>query len=155
MHVRSGTHFRRGMILPTLFHGTGQVDANHMAAGNIDVTQGGGEFGRGFYTQYSERKARAWARKVAVRLNGPPVVLRLDVDDGAYGALTVFHLNAQRGLNLTDILDFWNAKPVFTTGCCDVIEGPIVGDPQRIQQKLESNGAQNVLNSNQTVRTVI
>jgi len=106
-------------------------------------------------TQYSERKARAWARKVAARLNGPPVVLRLDVDNGAYGALIVFHLDAQRGLYLTDILDSWHAKRIFTTGCCDAIEGPITGDAQRIQQKFESNNAQDLLNGNQTVRMVI
>jgi len=122
---------------------------------NIQVGVGGGEFGRGFYTQYSERKARAWTRRVAARLNGPPVVLRLDIDNGAYGALIVFPLNAQRGLNLTDILDSWHAKRSFTTGCCDIIEGPIAGDAQKIQQKFESNNAQNLLNSNQTVRTVI
>jgi hypothetical protein len=140
----------------TLFHGTGQQDATLMQGppGQINVTIGGGEFGRGFYTQHSERKAREWARKLAARLNGPPVVLRLDIDDAAYGALNIFYLNAQRGLNLTEILDFWHAKDVFTTGCCDVIEGPIAGDAQRIQQKFESNDAQDLLNGNQTIRTV-
>jgi hypothetical protein len=58
---------------------------------NIQVGLGGGEFGRGFYTQYSERKAREWARNVAARFNGPPVVLRLDVDDGAYAKMTTYH----------------------------------------------------------------
>jgi hypothetical protein len=98
------------------------------------------------------------ARKVAARLNGPPVVLRLDIDNAAYGALTVFPLDALRAVNLTDILDFWHpwhAKGVFTTGCCDAIEGPIAGHAQWLQQKFESNNAQTLLNGNQTVRMVI
>lgn len=123
--------------------------------GNIQIASGGGEFGMGFYTQYSERKALAWAKKVAVRLNGPPVVLRLDIDNPAYGALTVLPLNVQRALNLTDILDSWQVKRLFITGCGDVIEGPIVGDAHRMQQKFESVNSQNLLNGNRTNRSVI
>jgi hypothetical protein len=123
--------------------------------GQISVGIGGGEFGRGFYTQYSERNARRWALRVRARLNGPPAVLRLDINDAAYGALIVFPLDLRRALNLTDLLYFWNATRVFATGCCDAIEGPLSGNAQRLQQKFESTKAEMLLNGNQTVRTVI
>ncbi len=78
--------------VPTVFHGTGLNDAQHMARppGQIDVTQGGGEFGRGFYTQYASWGARAWAIRVAPRLNGAPCVLRLDIDSAAYGGFGLY-----------------------------------------------------------------
>jgi hypothetical protein len=43
--------------VPTVFHGTGLNDAQQMATnpGHIDLTAGGGEFGRGFYSQYLRR----------------------------------------------------------------------------------------------------
>jgi hypothetical protein len=143
--------------VPTLFHGTGQIDAADMSAapGQINVAIGGGEFGRGFYTPYSEWHARRWALRVRSRLNGSPVVLRLDINDLAYGGLNMLSLDARLGLNLTEILDFWQAKAIFTTGCCDFIEGPIAGTIGRMQQKFESINAQTLLNSNDTVRTVV
>lgn len=140
--------------MPTLFHGTGHADATHMSNGNIDLV-GGGEFGKGFYTQYAERHARAWALRVRQRLNGAPVVLELDIDAVAYGGLSVLWLDAKLGPNLTEILDHWNAKATFTTGCCDFLEGPIMGNMMRMQQKFESTNAMLLLNGNGTQRSVI
>jgi len=65
--------------------------------GNIDVTRGGGEFGRGFYTQYSERRALQWAIRCSNRINGLPCVLRLDIDDNSYGNMDIQHLNDVSG----------------------------------------------------------
>ena len=143
--------------MPTVFHGTGLNDAQHMARppGQIDVTQGGGEFGRGFYTQYASWGARAWAIRVAPRLNGAPCVLRLDIDSAAYGALAFTHLDANSGPALTAMLQQNNQEDTYVDGTCDVIEGPIMGNMARMQQKFESGNAQALLNGNSTVRTVI
>lgn len=146
----------QGFVVQTRFHGTGLNDAVAMATspGTINVLLGAGEFGRGFYTQHSQRRALQWAIRVKVKLNGSPCVLRLDIDDAAYARLTVLALDVRLGLNLTEILGHWGVKATFMTGCCDLIEGPIGGDISRIQQKFESDDAQVVLNGNDTQRTV-
>src|ERR1700752_2087914 len=93
--------------------------------GQIDVTRGGGEFGRGFYTQYAEYHALAWAIRVQARLNGAPCVLRLDIDDAAYGTLTVHYLDAVTGPALAAMLDQTGQKGTYVEGTHDLIEGPI------------------------------
>jgi hypothetical protein len=147
----------RGGDVPTLFHGTGLEDAPQMATnpGQIDVTSGGGEFGRGFYTQYSAWHARAWAIRVAPRLNGLPCVLRLDIDDAGYGALAFLYLDAVTGPALTARLQQTQQEATWLEGTCDAIEGPTMGNMARMQQKFESVNAQTLLNGNSTTRTVI
>jgi hypothetical protein len=123
--------------------------------GQIDVTAGGGEFGRGFYTQYSEWHARAWAIRTSPRLNGAPCVLRLDIDDAAYGALTILYLDGITGPALTAMIYQTNQQDTYVDGTCDVTEGPIMGNVRRMQQKFESANAQALLNGGSTTRTVI
>jgi hypothetical protein len=143
--------------MPTVFHGTGLNDAVLMAGppGQIDVTRGGGEVGRGFYTQYSERNALRWALRVSVRLNGAPCVLRVDVDDATWGAFDIVYLDANTGPALTDQLDQAGERHTYVNGTCDLLEGPIAGDVARIQHKFESDPAQAVLNGPLTVRTIV
>jgi hypothetical protein len=147
----------RKETVPTVFHGTGLNDAHSMAGppGQIDVTLGGGEFGRGLYTQYSERRALAWAIRVSARLNGPPCVLRLDIDDAEYGKFAILYLDAQTGPALTDDLDNTGQRRTYVDGSHDLIEGPIMGNVRHMQQKFESAHSQAVLNGASTTRTVI
>jgi hypothetical protein len=143
--------------VPTVFHGTGLHDANTMAGppGQIAVHLGGGEHGRGFYTQYSERRALAWAIRVSARLNGPACVLRLDIDNNEYTALAILYLDATTGQALTDHLDNTGQRRTYVDGNHDLIQGPILGNIAHMQQKFESVAAQVVLNGNSTMRTVI
>jgi hypothetical protein len=143
--------------VPTLFHGTGLDDAPQMATtpGRIDVTRGGGEFGRGFYTQYAEYHALAWAIRVRARLNGAPCVLRLDIEDAAYATLTVHYLDSVTGPALTALLDRTGEKHTYVDGTCDLMEGPIMGNPSRLQQKFVSQRSEQVLNGSATTRMVV
>jgi hypothetical protein len=156
-HRGPGYHLGEEETMPTLFHGTGLNDAQQMATnpGTIDVTRGGGEFGRGFYTQYSSWHARAWAIRVATRLNGPPCVLRLDIDDAAYGALAFVYLDGTTGPALTAMINQAQQEDTYVDGTCDVIDGPIMGNLARRQQKFESANAQALLNGTSTTRTVM
>lgn len=43
------------------YHGTSSTNAASLASGAIDVTLGGGELGRGFYTGEHLHEAKAWA----------------------------------------------------------------------------------------------
>jgi hypothetical protein len=143
--------------VPSVFHGTGLHDAHTMVGppGTIDVTLGGGEYGRGFYTQNSERRALAWAIRVSARLNGPPCVLKLDIDDGMYGKFLVLYLDAQTGPALTNYLENTGQKRTYVDGNHDLIEGPMMGKMAYVQQKFESAHAQSALNGKSTQRTVI
>ena len=62
-----------------IFHGTSPTVAASLAAGGVDVTQGGGELGVGFYTGEYLHVAKAWAihRYGAKQQN----VVEFDVDD--------------------------------------------------------------------------
>jgi len=123
--------------------------------GQIDVTVGGGEFGRGFYTQHSAWYARAWAIRVSPRLNGAPCVLRLDIEDAAYGGLTFRYLDVTTGRALSAMIYQASQESTYVDGTCDVIEGPVMGNMGRRQQKFESGKAQALLNGQSTTRTVI
>ena len=43
------------------YHGTSTVNATSLTSGSIDVTLGGGELGRGFYSGGHLHEAKAWA----------------------------------------------------------------------------------------------
>lgn len=45
------------------FHGTGLLQAQEIITNRIDLTQGGGELGQGFYTTETDFIAFAWAEK--------------------------------------------------------------------------------------------
>lgn len=143
--------------LATLFHGTGTVEAQAIVGppANVSVSLGGGEFGRGFYTQYSERHALAWAIRVEGALSGPPCVVRVDVNNLSYATLVFLYLNAVTGPALTTMLDNTNQKGTYLDGSCDVIEGPIMGKATRVQQKFESPNAESMLNGPNTVLSIV
>ena len=43
------------------YHGTDSATASSISNGGVDVTLGGGELGRGFYTGEHLHEAKAWA----------------------------------------------------------------------------------------------
>jgi hypothetical protein len=92
---------------------------------------------------------------VSIRLNGSPCVLRLDIDDVAYGAFAILYLDANTGPALTKQLDNTGQRRTYVDGNHDIIEGPIMGNSAHVQQKFESAASATVLNGNMTTRTVI
>lgn len=47
------------------FHGTSSNNAKKINSANVDVELGGGELGRGFYTQEFKSEAKSWAFNVS------------------------------------------------------------------------------------------
>ena len=143
--------------MPTVFHGTKHADATTMAGpasgnGTIDVSRGGGEFGKGFYTQKKRAHAMAWA----INRFSPsdlPCVLKLEVDDGKYLALDVKLLDLKDARKLTQKLRQQKRTKSHTEGK-DVVAGPLNLDPRREQQKFESSDAEDLLNGPDTQREV-
>ncbi|HVX15902.1 MAG TPA: hypothetical protein VHC22_32260 [Pirellulales bacterium] len=143
--------------MPTLFHGTRLNFARHMAgtaaAGQIDVTLGGGEYGRGFYTQKSQANALAWA----INRFSPaahPCVLQLDVQDPLYLALNIKLLDLKDAKKLTQKLRKTGTTKTYLHGG-DVVVGPLNLNTKKEQQKFESNNGQALLNGRDTTRRVI
>ncbi len=144
--------------MPVLFHGTRHAHATAMAGpangqGAIDVTRGGGEFGRGFYTQKSQANALAWAInrfKPADR----PCVLQLDVVDASYLAQNIKLLDLKDARKLTQKLRSNGTTKTYLHGG-DIVVGPLNLNAKKEQQKFESSNAQTLVNGPNTARTVI
>ena len=129
-----------------IFHGTSPTIAASLATGGVDVTQGGGELGMGFYTGQYLHVAKAWAfhRHGAKQQN----VVEFDVDDDDVLALDLLLLGAGEA-SFTRA----NLKRKGTTRThvfsCDMVWSPIVGTDkiQSDQHKWESSRSESSLNS--------
>lgn len=142
--------------MPRFYHGTRLADAQAMQGdgptdGGIDVTRGGGEFGRGFYTQDAKSNALSFVQnKFPAREH--PCLLQLDLEDAAYDSLDRRELDARSGARLTRRLRSAGTTATHLEGV-DVVVGPL-GRWAR-QQKFESAEAQSTLNSIDTRRTIL
>lgn len=139
--------------MPIKYHGTSKENAIAMAAnpGTIDViTKGGGEFGRGFYTQDSLGNA---FRRGYLLYGTNGAVLVLSIDDPTYHALSFMRLSLNRAQMLNARLRSRNATSTYTTRH-DVIVGPLVNQSKIMQQKFQSLSAQTLINGPRTQRTV-
>jgi hypothetical protein len=136
--------------MPVLYHGTNRPFATTMAAGAVDVTRGGGEFGRGFYTQDSSGNA---ARRGQYLYGNNSAVLILTLDDRAYHALNFRRLTLSMAQALNARLRAGNARQTYVTPH-DALVGPLVYQPRIEQQKFQSANAQDLLNGLLTQRTV-
>lgn len=131
------------------YHGTSLAHAAYMAQGNISVTKGGDEFGRGFYTQKSRANAARWA----FTRYPAPAILEIGIPDHIYDSFHVVCLDLIKARKLVQRLRNTNKTNSYLRKC-DVIEGPLAGSPQHIQYKFESDSAQNVLNGSAATREV-
>ena len=139
--------------MPVLYHGTSRAFATAMAAspGTIDVlTRGSGELGRGFYTQDSIANA---FRRAYARWGQQGAVLVLTVDDSEYHTLTFKRMTLNSAQKLFAKLRGAKKEKTFAT-MHDVLEGPLVYQPQIRQQKFQTSKAQDLLNQQYTQRSV-
>ncbi len=138
------------------FHGTSAAVARGIAGskrGAVDVTRGGGELGRGFYTGEHLYEAKAWAFHRDGDKQGN--VVEFATEEGAFFALDVLSLDAGEAGRLRQRLRQAATSRTHRAGV-DVIWAPIVGSDRVTgqQYKWESASAQSVLNGQQTVRRV-
>lgn len=143
--------------MPTVFHGTKHADATAMAgpaggSGTIDVSRGGGEFGKGFYTQKSRAYAMAWALN-RFSPTDHPCALKMEVDDSKYLALDIKLLDLKDARKLSVRLR-QQKRTKSHTESKDVVVGPLNFNPKREQQKFESSDAEDLLNGTDTTREV-
>jgi hypothetical protein len=141
--------------MPTFYHGTRRTDANAMAGppGAIDVTRGGGEFGRGFYTQDSCSNALTWVQN-RFPASQMPSLLEIEIDDQEYSQLSDRILTLRQAIRLTQRIRAAGTANTHIEGV-DVVIGPLNGSNWIEQQKFESQDAENLLNGPHTQRRVI
>jgi len=139
--------------MPVSYHGTSRANAESMIGqpnqGNISVARGGGELGRGFYTQDHKTNAMRWA----TARNRLPAVLTINIQNAAYNNLRIKEISTSRSRSLNQSLRA-NQTTMTYTNVYDVIEACLINDQSIKQFKFQSNNAQQVLNGQQTSRTL-
>lgn len=136
------------------YHGTSSVSAVAIAHGAVNVTRGGGELGRGFYSGEHLHEAKAWAfhQSGDKRRN----VIEFETPDTDVENLSIKLLD-----HGTAILTRHRLRNTATTRVhlfnYDMVWAPIVGSERASgdQYKWESQAAQTLLNGSMTARTVL
>jgi hypothetical protein len=136
------------------YHGSSASAVSKIATGKVDVTLGGGELGRGFYTGQYLHEAKAWAfqrsgdrRRNVVVLSTPDtqvVSLVFEVLDYRYASLRRSQIK-KSGETRTYLFGK------------DLVWAPIVGTTRASgdQFKWESQAAEFLLNGAQTIRKIV
>jgi hypothetical protein len=137
-----------------LFHGTNVAGANSIVGPPqaADVTKGGGELGRGFYTGDNLSLAVAWA----AGRHGPSSakVIEIDIDNSAYAALNIKIIQKWK-----HVFQFWryliknSAVSTHLFGY-DVVCAPFATISMSHQVKFESTAAEGVLNKKSTMQVL-
>jgi len=136
------------------YHGTSTLIATTLASGGVNVTLGGGELGRGFYTGEYLHKAKAWAfhryrdkqYNVVQFSHSDNDIVNLTIKLLDYGAATLKRSQIRQA----------NQTRTFLFNV-DMVWSPIVGSKHASedQYKWESQNAQGLLNGPNTTKVII
>lgn len=138
------------------FHGTLQAAAAHLATGAVDVTLGGGELGRGFYSGQYLHQAKAWAAHKSRGMEKQLNVVSFSVTETDLWQLNIVPLDRIAAVANCIKIKRQDSTRTFQFEA-DLVWAPIVGTG-RIngdQYKWESALAQLLLNGAQVVRGLI
>ena len=137
------------------YHGTSSVNAAALTSGTIDVTVGGGELGRGFYSGEHLHEAKAWAYHTSG--NKTSNVVKLSTDDKEVELLDLKLMDAGSAGLARHRIRTADATRTYLFGH-DMIWAPIVGSEKVSgdQYKWESDASARLLNDpKRTERVVI
>lgn len=128
------------------YHGTSSASASSIASGTINVTLGGGELGRGFYTGEHLHEAKAWAFHTFGDKQSNVVSFTTADDD--VEALDLKLLDYR----YAGLQRYWIRQREETRSFLfghDMVWAPIVGSERASgdQYKWESSAAQSLLNN--------
>lgn len=136
------------------YHGTSINIAIELTNGKVDVSSGGGELGKGFYTGTFLHEAKAWAfQRYGDKKKNVVHFLTLDTD-----------IDVLKYIILENNLANYYCYKIKTSSqtrtylfYLDMVWAPIVGSarPKGDQYKWESKRAECLLNSNKTNKKVI
>lgn len=143
------------MSIPA-YHGTSVAVAGPIVDSKIDVTQGGGELGQGFYMAERRYISEIWAKQ---RHQHSPAVVELELSEDLVFADSNVSLDLATAAQLrTKIRDSGQTRS-YHLGC-DMAMAPIVGTTRgsihgQTQIKAESAAAQTALNSAVTPKRLV
>ncbi|HLO52734.1 MAG TPA: DUF3990 domain-containing protein [Saprospiraceae bacterium] len=132
-----------------VYHGTSKVNEKNIVGppSNIDVTNGGGEMGQGFYVGENLSLAIAWAKGK----HKDPSVLEFDIVNSKYAQLNLKQLSHRQILNDWKQIKALNQRNSFKYNF-DVVFGPLATNPYAVQYKFESVPAGVLLNQSKIDR---
>ncbi|UOA23232.1 hypothetical protein DSM110277_01646 [Sulfitobacter pontiacus] len=133
------------------FHGTSAAFASDLVEGKVDVSNGGGELGQGFYVGDKLYVAKAWAKQ---KFDSETVVeFRMNDDD--FWNFDIEALSYSEAIQQRVNIKAMGTQRSHLFGK-DVVWGPIVGGPDIYcdQEKWESGKGQNHLNGRNTGRRI-
>ena len=136
------------------YHGTDSTTASTISNGGVDVTLGGGELGRGFYTGEHLHEAKAWAfHRYGEKKDN---VVKFEIADATVEGLT-FHVfnHGEAGLWRYHIKQADSTRT--HTFNVDLVWAPIVGSERAAgdQFKWESKVSETLLNDKSTLKCVL
>lgn len=131
------------------YHGTSAASVNSLISGAIDVSQGGGELGVGFYAGTELHIAKAWAW----RRHRSQSVVEFQMTDSDFWSHDVLPLSPLQTRTIYLLINSAAGSRTFTFGR-DVVWGPIVGGSVAYcdQFKWESKIGERYINSARVTR---
>lgn len=136
------------------FHGTSKKNAAEMLAKGVDVTCGGGELGRGFYSGEHLHEAKAWAfHRSGDRQQN---VVQFSVPDDQVDVLNFKLLDHEQAGKWRYYIK-QNSRTRTYLFAADMVWAPIVGSERATgdQYKWESQTAQSLLNAPVTIKKIV
>ena len=135
------------------YHGTNTNNATNLASGFVDVTQGGGELGQGFYTGDLMHEAFNWAWHQYQR---DKAVVQFTIPDAGFLALNVYCPDIHATQRYRGLIRA-NGETRTYLFHKDAIWAPVVGKhfSNFNQIKFESKRSENFINGGTVTKTVI
>ena len=136
------------------FHGTDPNIASKIITSGIDVSLGGGELGQGFYTCQYLHEAKAWAMQRFDKRKKN--VLKFVHDDEIILQLTIKLFNYDVASLSRHRIKKQKQTRTYKFNV-DMVWAPIVGSSRTTgdQYKWESKNSEILLNSNDTIKSII
>lgn len=131
------------------YHGTDENSAQQIMRNNINVRQGGGELGQGFYVGNLAHQAFAWAYHKGKRFGGRYDVIQFNIDDRTFCQLRRLYLTRPQASYERQQMRDVGLQRTYEFGV-DAVIAPVVGGryiPNFMQIKFEGDIGKVFINS--------
>lgn len=135
-----------------MYHGSDENTINNLIMGNVDISKGGGEIGQGFYLGDMLHIAKAWAWNK----HNCKAVLQVKVEENDVLDLNPLTLTYEDAVKKRAYIRRLKQERTYRFNE-NIVWAPIVGTEKvrGDQFKWESKVSEDILNSNQVVRSKI
>jgi hypothetical protein len=136
-----------------LYHGTNVSNANEITNGNISTDFGGGELGKGFYIGDLPHEAFSWAWH---KYKTDICVVKFIIEDDEVLNQNPLCLNYEETCVRRNLIRAERTTRTFIFNR-NIIWAPVVGRniPNFSQLKIESKSAENLINSDIVIKSIV